>query len=115
MDIGEKKRKRAHSVEKEIKDISGDDFRVRILGTVVEMNREEDGAVVDDGTGRAVVQFSDPEQFKNLKEGEVIRVIGRIIPGDERVIDAEIVQDMSKLDVNLHKQVKYIEEKLKNR
>lgn len=111
----EKKRKRAHSVEKEIKDIGGEDFRVRILGTVVEMNREEYEAVVDDGTGRASVLFADPEQFKNLKEGEAVRIIGRVIPGDERVIDAEIVQGMAKLDMSLYKQVKYIEEKLKNR
>jgi len=111
----ERKRKRMHSVEKEIKDLGRDDFRVSILGTIMEMNRGEYEAVLDDGTGRAAVQFSDPEQFQNLKEGEAVRVIGRVIPGDERIIEAEIIQDMSKLDMNLFKQVKYIEEKLKER
>lgn len=106
-------RKRVHSVEKSIAEIDEGDFRVRVLGTIVEINREEYEAVIDDGTAKAILQFSEPDEFANLKEGMLIRVIGRLIPGDERVIDVEVLQDFSGLDIGLYKQLKYIEEKIK--
>ena len=108
-------RKRVHSKERSIAEINEDDFRVRVLGTIVEINREQYEAVIDDGTARAVLQFSEPEQFANLKEGMFIRVIGRLIPGDEKVIDVEILQDFSRVDIGLYKQLKYIEEKIKEK
>jgi len=107
-------RKRRHpAVEKSVKDISGGEFRVRITGVVVDVNRDTYSAMVDDGTGRVIVQFIDPEVFGKLKEGGPVRIIGRVVPGEKPVIDAEIAQDMSGLDLGLYNRARYVAESLR--
>jgi len=106
------RKRRLPSVERYIKDISEEDFRVRILGMVVDVNKDNYSVMLDDGTGRAVVQFVDPELFNSIKGGMPIRVIGKVVPGEDKIIDAEVVQDMSKLDFGLYNQVRYISENL---
>lgn len=99
--------------ERCIKDITSEDYRVRVLGTIVDINEGNGSALLDDGTGRAMLLFADPEQFSNVKEGKRIRVIGKARREEEVEIEVEIIQDMSKLDLGLYEQVKYMEDKLK--
>jgi hypothetical protein len=107
------RKKRLPAVEKRIKDLSEEDFRVRINGVSVDIHRDTYTAMVDDGTGRAIVQFIDPEVFGKLKEGKPVRIIGKVVPGEEAMIDAELAQDMSKLDVGLFNRARYVEESLR--
>jgi hypothetical protein len=69
-------------------------------------------ALLDDGTGRAVILFPDPEQLDKAKEGMRVRVLGRARADQGVEIEVEIIQDMGRLDLELYKQVRYMEEKL---
>lgn len=107
------RKRRLPSVERQIKDITSEDFRVRINGVVVDLHKDTYTAMVDDGTGRAIVQFIDPEVFGMLGEGGFVRIIGKVVPGDETMIDVEVAQDMSKLDLGLYNRARYIAESLR--
>ncbi len=107
------RKRRLPSTERNIKDLSGEDFRVRINGVVVDIHKDTYTAMVDDGTGRAIVQFIDPEMFGRLKEGGFVRIIGKMVPGEETLVDAEIAEDMSKLDLGLYNRAKYVIESLR--
>lgn len=106
--------RRLPSKEKSIKEISEQDFRVRVLGTVVDRDEVNNSVMIDDGTGRATLLFADPEQLGIAREGKLVRVIGKVRK-DENAIEVEIIQDMSKLDIGLYEQVKYISEKIKGK
>jgi hypothetical protein len=107
----EKRRLPAKQVE--IGKITGDEFRVRVLGTIVDRDEASGTALIDDGTGRAVLLFADPELFERVKEGARVRVLGKVRIGEAVEIEVEVMQDMSRLDINLYEQVKYAVEKLK--
>jgi hypothetical protein len=107
------RKRRLPSVEKYIKDLTGEDYRVRVNGVVVDIHRDTYTAMVDDGTGRTIVQFIDPEVFGKLKEGGPVRIIGKVVPGEETMIDAEVVQDMSKLDLGLYNRARYVAQSLR--
>jgi hypothetical protein len=107
------RKRRLPAVERYIRDLSPEDFRVRINGVVVDIHRDTYTAMVDDGTGRAIVQFIDPEVFGKLKEGGPVRIIGKVVPGEETMVDAEVAQDMSKLDLGLYNRARYVAESLR--
>jgi hypothetical protein len=107
------RKRRLPAVERQIKDISQEDFRVRVNGVVVDIHRDTYTAMVDDGTGRAIVQFIDPEVFGKLKEGGPVRIIGKVVPGEQTIVDAEVAQDMSKLDLGLYNRARYVAESLR--
>lgn len=104
--------KRAPAVERSIKDIRPDDFRVRIIGVVVGKDATNNSLLLDDGTGRVVATFPDSSRLGDVQEGKRIRVMGKVKPGSIPVIEAEVIQDMSKLDMVLYEQVKSVSEKL---
>ncbi len=107
------RKRRLPGVERRVKDLSEEDFRVRINGIVVDIHKDTYTAMIDDGTGRAVVQFIDPDVFGILKEGMPVRIIGKVVPGEETMIDAEIAEDKSKLDLGLYNRVRYVAESLR--
>ncbi len=107
----ERRRRPAKPVE--IAKITGDEFRVRVLGTIVDRDEASGTALLDDGTGRAVLLFADPELFERAREGLRVRVLGRVRVAEAVEIEVEVMQDMSKLDINLYEQVKYAVERLK--
>ncbi len=107
-------RHRLPSKERSIKDITPDDKIVRVLGVVVGSDEDNFSIMLDDGTGRAVVQFIDPDQFQKAEAGKRVRVIGRTRVQEEEVyIEAELIQDMGRLDMGLYEQVRYITEKIR--
>lgn len=107
------KLRRLPARERSIKEITSEDYRVRVLGTIVDVDETNSSALLDDGTGRAVILFADPEQFYSAKEGKRVRVIGKARREEEVEIEVEIIQDMTKLDLGLYEQVRYMDEKLK--
>lgn len=99
-------------MERRIRDVRADDFRVRILGIVVDLDKANNSALIDDGTGRAVAIFPDQVHMDGVVVGKPIRVIGKAMQGDTLEVEVEIVQDMSKLDMDLYERVRDISEKL---
>jgi hypothetical protein len=95
--------KRQPAVERRISDIRDSDTMVRVLGTAVEV-REGD-FTLDDGNGQMIV-IADPETVSMINEGERLRVIGRIFKDPEPVLQGEVVQDMSSLDLDLYRKVR---------
>lgn len=100
-------RRRAPAVSKKIEDIEPEeDIRVRILGTVLEI--KEDSAIIDDGS-KSVEAFFDQEELETMEENQRVRVLGRVLPTpDSFEIQAEIVQDMSDLNLELYNKVKEV-------
>ncbi len=94
-------RRRIPCLERRISDIRPDDVRVRVLGTVIDMDRER--VVIDDGTGRITAVFDKPP---GAKPNQLVRIFGRIIPVENGFeLQADILQDMSRLDLELYKKV----------
>lgn len=93
--------KRAAAVSKKVTDINPEkDIRVRILGKVID--RTEDVIVVDDGYGKAEI-IADRH---NADVGDLVRVFARVLPLENGYeLRAEIIQDMSRLDIELYKKV----------
>ncbi|MCJ7479095.1 MAG: OB-fold nucleic acid binding domain-containing protein [Candidatus Nanohaloarchaeota archaeon QJJ-7] len=96
---------RKPSVPREVEDIQPErDARVRVLGTVLE--KRDDSLVLDDGTG-TVEAFVDADDLKEVKEGQRIRVFGRVLPTtDSFELQGELVQEMTDLDMDSYGQVK---------
>jgi hypothetical protein len=87
--------------ERRISEISPEDTRVSIVGTVVDSN----GGIlaVDDGTGKTEVSF---EYAPSSSPGQTVRVLGRVIPlegGFE--LQGEAFQDFTGADLNLWRKV----------
>ncbi|MFX1519047.1 MAG: replication protein RepA [Promethearchaeota archaeon] len=89
-----------------INEITDDDFRVRVIGTVVSIAPNE--RILDDGTGTINVVTD-----QNLEVGAFIRVIGRIFRKDDGTfeLNAEIIQDMKELDTGLYNKVRELQKK----
>jgi hypothetical protein len=96
----DEEKKRFPAVYRTIAGIKGDEGRVRILCSVVSSSGTE--ATVDDGTGQMRVAFSDPEAARKAAEWKTIRVLGRPANGS---LNAEIVQDMRKLNICLYRKI----------
>jgi hypothetical protein len=95
--------KRQPAVERRIGEIKSSDTMVRILGTALEV-REGD-FTLDDGEGQIVV-IADPERVGQLRDGQRVRVLGRIFKDPEPVLQGEIIQDMDGLDLDLYARVR---------
>ena len=96
--------RRMPSVERKVSEIKPEDIRVRVLGTVID--KQENKLVVDDGTGKIEAIFDDPV---NVELKKMVRVFGRVIPLEDGFeIQGEILQDMSQLDLELHKKVESV-------
>lgn len=85
--------------EKFIKDIKFEDYKVAVSGSVV--NRKERSFFLDDGTGQILVISDEVPQY------DFVKVFGRLIPYEDHYeLQAEILQDLSKVDKELLKKVK---------
>ncbi|MCK4428826.1 MAG: replication protein RepA [Candidatus Aenigmarchaeota archaeon] len=71
------------------------DSRVSVIGNIIDLT--ENLLVIDDGTGKINISFSEEVSKPELKTGLLVRVFGFVIPSEQTEIQAEIIQDMSKL------------------
>jgi len=97
--------RRAAAVPKDIDEVDAQrDIRVRIVGTVLDM--EDESVTLDDGTGTVEV-FMQSDELDELEESQRIRVLGRVLPTpDSFEIQAEVVQDLSDVDIENYNKVK---------
>ena len=110
-DAGEKKiLKRAPAVNIKISALKENMGRVAIAGTVINKNPDIGSFMLDDSESSVLVlaPTNDAEQFDSIKEGQFVRVLGKVWgAGDEIEIQAEIIQDFSKIDKTLWSKVHF--------
>ncbi len=100
--------RRAPAIDIQIKDLKENIGRVAITGTVINKNSEINSFVLDNGQEHILVLANRPEEFNRLKEGQFVRVLGKVWgQQNELEIQAEIIQDFSKIDKELYKKVFY--------
>ncbi|MGC1122510.1 MAG: replication protein RepA [Candidatus Methanofastidiosia archaeon] len=97
--------RRAFAIEKDISDITEEDIRVSVIGTVIRKDPIQYSMIIDDGTGSITI-LGD----KLYEVQTIVRVIGRPQTRGEPFINAEIVQDFSDFDLELYKRVKELEQ-----
>ncbi|NPV50099.1 MAG: replication protein RepA [Candidatus Methanofastidiosum sp.] len=97
-----------YSIEKEIREIKGDETLVSFLGVVVSIDPSTYMLILDDGTG-AISVSSD-----NLYDMEqVLRVIGSPYKeGGQIIVDSEVIQDFTDFNLELFKKVQEIEKEV---
>ena len=92
--------RRQPSIEKSIKYLKKEDFRVALSGMIID--KKENAFLLDDGTGQITVYCEEPINLNNY-----IRVFGKVIPlENDFELQAELIQDISGMDKELHKKVK---------
>jgi hypothetical protein len=97
-----------YSIEKEIREIKGDEALVSFIGVVVSIDPSTYMLILDDGTG-AISVSSD-----NLYDMEqVLRVIGSPYKeGGQIIVDSEVIQNFSDFNIELFKKVQEIEKEV---
>ena len=101
--------KRFPTSEKSISEITPEDIRVGIIGTVIDVS--DDKIMIDDGTGTIEV-ILDEENLKKVSQGKLVRIIGRVASDGGMKINGEIVQDFSGFDIELYNKIKELEQKI---
>ena len=101
--------------EKSLKevDIEKDD-RIKVLGTIVNLDYENSSFDIDDSSGRTTVIVKNSELMKGLKLGQFVRVFGRVVPyeGGFEII-ADLIQDMNNLNKEILKEYLELKKSLK--
>jgi uncharacterized protein YdeI (BOF family) len=78
---------------KRIEDVS-EESRISVVGTVVKCGQGE--FILDDGTGQLTVVCTEDV---NVREKDIVRVIGKLYG---QTLEAEIVQEMNNLNMQLY-------------
>ncbi len=107
---------RSPAIEKQIKDIASDESSfIKVLGVVLE--KERNVVLIDDGTGKARIVAFDDSIISNVKVGDKIRVFGTVLVGEESEIqiNANIIQDMNKLNIELRSEVERLKKSIETR
>lgn len=95
--------KRAPAQIVRIKELNPEMKRVCVAGTIVSKNDELYSFLIDDGDGKVLVLLNDADKFQKLEVGQFVRVFAKIWgEGDEIELQADIVQDFSKIDKDLY-------------
>lgn len=98
--------KRAAAKPKKINAIKPEeDIRVQIFGTVVDFS--DSSVIIDDGEATAELAIGEKTAFAGeLRNGMLLRAFCRVIPIDYNYsLQAEILQDMSGIDIDLYKKL----------
>ncbi|MEM2873863.1 MAG: OB-fold nucleic acid binding domain-containing protein [Candidatus Nanoarchaeia archaeon] len=107
--VEEKEKKilrRAPAIPVQISKLNSSMGRVAVLGTIISKNANIGSIVIDDGSASVLVLLNDPADIEKLKEGQTVRVLGKVWgSGDEIELQAELVQDFSKIDKELYNKV----------
>jgi hypothetical protein len=110
-EVGERQfRRRKPAVERKIAEIREDDTRVSLIGKAFKVDKIDYTFWIDDGTGVILVESEENVLPEN---GQVVRVIGRVIRNDEgNHIYGEVVQDFSNADLEELEEVRELERKV---
>jgi hypothetical protein len=107
--MGEEIVRRQPARELKVSELSQEDGLAALTGRLKELKEKE--AVLEDESGQVKLSFPE-EKAENLKEGGLVRVIGRRLLNDnETRFNVEAVHDMAGLDLALYQKVKALEQK----
>ncbi len=97
--------------ELSLKEISDKAERVAVVGEIVSIDKPAmSGRISSDGI-ECTVSFTEGEQLLGLREGSIVRVIGKPLKQEKLSIEADIVQELKGFDSNLYSKVKELEKK----
>jgi uncharacterized protein YdeI (BOF family) len=101
-----------HYVKKKIEEINPEtDLKVNIMGFVVD--KKEDTFILDDGSKKIKVFMDNPVIAERINVNQLVRVFGSTLPTDEGFeIKADVVQDLSNLNIDLYKKVEGLYSKM---
>jgi len=103
-------RRRKPAVERKISEIRDDDTRVSLIGKAFKVDKMDYTFWLDDGTGVILVESEENVLPEN---GQIVRVIGRVIRNDEGIhIYGEIIQDFSDADLEALEEIRELEKKV---
>ncbi len=101
--------RRLPAVERAVGEIKQDDIRVKVVGTVLDI--QENRVVLDDGTGKIDAVFEKPPE---VQANQVVRIFGRVISLEDGFeLQAEFLQGLEGLDMELRKKVLELEKREK--
>jgi phospholipid N-methyltransferase len=85
--------------------IPEEDIRVQLMGTVIDFS--ESVMVIDDGQSTANMAIDEKTIMSpGIHSGILVRAFCRVIPLESRYeLRAEIIQDMSKIDIDLYRRI----------
>ncbi|WP_297499941.1 replication protein RepA [Thermococcus sp.] len=102
-------KRRKPAVERKIADIKEDDTRVSLIGKAFKVDKLDYTFWIDDGTGVILVESEENVLPAN---GQIVRVIGRVIRNEEGVhIFGEVIQDFSEADLRALEEIRELERK----
>lgn len=103
-------RRRKPAVERKIGEITEDDTRVALMGKAFKVDKMDYTFWLDDGTGVILIESEENVLPQN---GQIVRVIGRVIRNDEGVhIYGEVIQDFSEADLEALEEIRELERKV---
>ena len=96
-----------------IKDISIDDERIQVTG-YIKSRINNNQIIIDDKTGEINVNLASLNDF-SFKENDLINVIGDLEfhSSGEKILNAEIIQDMKKLNFEYYQKLYQLKKDLK--
>jgi len=103
---GRQFRRRKPAVERKIGEIGENDTRVAIIGKAFKVDKIDYTFWVDDGTGVILVESEENVLPEN---GQIVRVIGRVIRNEEIHLFGEVVQDFSDADLEALEEIQELE------
>ncbi|WP_297506247.1 replication protein RepA [Thermococcus sp.] len=102
-------RRRKPAVERKIAEIREEDTRVSLIGKAFKVDKLDYTFWIDDGTGVILVESEENVLPAN---GQIVRVIGRVIRNDEGVhIFGEVIQDFSEANLEALEEIRELERK----
>lgn len=79
---------------------------VAVAGVVVSKDSEIISFIIEDGSERINIITNNMNSFNNLKEGQLVRVLGKTWgEGQDLELKADIIQDFSGVDFTLYKKL----------
>jgi len=103
-------RRRKPAVERKIGEIREDDTRVSLIGKALKVDKMDYTFWLDDGTGVILIESEDNVLPEN---GQIVRVIGRVIRNEEGVhVFGEVIQDFSSADLEALEEIRELERKI---
>jgi hypothetical protein len=103
-------RRRKPAVERKIGEIREDDTRVSLIGKAFKVDKMDYTFWLDDGTGVILIESEENILPEN---GQIVRVIGRVIRNEEGThIYGEVIQDFSDADLEALEEIRELEKKI---
>ena len=102
----------SHYNKRKINEINPEnDFKVKVMGFIVD--KKDNTLIIDDGSAKLQVFVDLPNIIDTVNLNQLIRVFGSVLPTDEGFeVKADIVQDLSNLNINLYKKVEELYNKM---